>query len=166
MDHFQFRDGVMHAEDVSLEVLAADVGTPFYCYSSATIERHFTVFRDADEIPVGRLFETLRADTVNGVPVVRRVLRIQRGTMLLVDSTMLDARTLTFSGVMAVAPLDVDPREAFERVARASEIVRSIAPDAQAISAGMSHDFEAAIEFGATHLRIGSQITGKRPTPG
>jgi uncharacterized pyridoxal phosphate-containing UPF0001 family protein len=30
----------------------------------------------------------------------------------------------------------------------------------------MSHDFEAAIEFGATHLRIGSQITGKRPTPG
>jgi hypothetical protein len=53
-----------------------------------------TVFRDADEIPVGRLAETLRADTVNGVPVVRRVLRIQRGTMLLVDSTMLDARTL------------------------------------------------------------------------
>jgi diaminopimelate decarboxylase len=47
MDHFQFREGVMHAEDVSLEVLAADVGTPFYCYRSATIERHFTVFRDA-----------------------------------------------------------------------------------------------------------------------
>ncbi|WP_439544740.1 diaminopimelate decarboxylase [Sandarakinorhabdus sp.] len=47
MDHFQFRDGVMHAEDVSLEMLAASVGTPFYCYSSATIERHYTVFRDA-----------------------------------------------------------------------------------------------------------------------
>jgi diaminopimelate decarboxylase len=47
MDHFQFRGGVMHAEDVSLEMLAADVGTPFYCYSSATIERHYTVFRDA-----------------------------------------------------------------------------------------------------------------------
>jgi pyridoxal phosphate enzyme (YggS family) len=79
---------------------------------------------------------------------------------------MVNARTLTFAGVMAVAPLDVDPREAFERVARASELVRSIAPEAQAISAGMSHDFEAAIEFGATHLRIGSQITGKRPAPG
>lgn len=47
MDHFQFRDGVMHAENVSLETLAATVGTPFYCYSSATMERHFTVFRDA-----------------------------------------------------------------------------------------------------------------------
>jgi diaminopimelate decarboxylase len=47
MDHFQFRDGVMHAEDISLEMLAATVGTPFYCYSSATIERHYTVFRDS-----------------------------------------------------------------------------------------------------------------------
>lgn len=47
MDHFQFKDGVMHAEGVSLAMLAETVGTPFYCYSSATMERHFTVFRDA-----------------------------------------------------------------------------------------------------------------------
>ncbi|WP_353218018.1 diaminopimelate decarboxylase, partial [Sandarakinorhabdus sp.] len=47
MDHFQFRGGVMHAEDVSLAQLAAEVGTPFYCYSSATIERHFSVFQAA-----------------------------------------------------------------------------------------------------------------------
>ena len=47
MDHFQIRDGVMHAEDVNLAALAKQVGTPFYCYSSATMERHFTVFRDA-----------------------------------------------------------------------------------------------------------------------
>ena len=47
MDHFEIRDGVMHAEDVSLETLAADVGTPFYCYSTATIERHYNVFAAA-----------------------------------------------------------------------------------------------------------------------
>lgn len=47
MDHFEIRDGVMHAEDVSLATLAADVGTPFYCYSSATIERHYNVFAAA-----------------------------------------------------------------------------------------------------------------------
>jgi diaminopimelate decarboxylase len=47
MDHFTYRDGVMHAEDVSLPALAAAVGTPFYVYSSATMARHFTVFRDA-----------------------------------------------------------------------------------------------------------------------
>jgi len=47
MDHFQYRDGVMHAEDVDLEALAAEVGTPFYCYSTATIERHYRVFAEA-----------------------------------------------------------------------------------------------------------------------
>jgi len=47
MDHFEFRDGVMHAEDVSLAALADQVGTPFYCYSSATMERHYRVFAEA-----------------------------------------------------------------------------------------------------------------------
>jgi diaminopimelate decarboxylase len=47
MDHFTDRDGVLHAEDVSLEALAREVGTPFYCYSSATIERHYRVFTEA-----------------------------------------------------------------------------------------------------------------------
>ena len=47
MDHFETRDGVLHAEDVDLAVLAEQVGTPFYVYSSATLERHFRVFADA-----------------------------------------------------------------------------------------------------------------------
>ncbi len=47
MDHFQYRHGAMHAEDVDLEALAAEVGTPFYCYSTATIERHYRVFAEA-----------------------------------------------------------------------------------------------------------------------
>ena len=51
MDHFHERDGVLHAEEVNLEALAQAVGTPFYCYSTATIERHFRVFRDAVDGP-------------------------------------------------------------------------------------------------------------------
>jgi diaminopimelate decarboxylase len=47
MHHFAYRDGVLHAEDVSLKALAEDVGTPFYCYSSATLERHYKVMHDA-----------------------------------------------------------------------------------------------------------------------
>jgi diaminopimelate decarboxylase len=47
MHHFAYRDGVMHAENVPLPAIAREVGTPFYCYSSATIERHFEVFRAA-----------------------------------------------------------------------------------------------------------------------
>src|SRR5271165_3208336 len=47
MRHFAYRDGVLAAENVPLPEIARAVGTPFYCYSSATIERHFQVFRDA-----------------------------------------------------------------------------------------------------------------------
>lgn len=45
MNHFHYRNGVLHAEDVSLARLAEEVGTPFYCYSTATLTRHFEVFR-------------------------------------------------------------------------------------------------------------------------
>ena len=45
--HFEYRDGLMHAEDVDLTHLASEVGTPFYCYSSATLRRHMRVMREA-----------------------------------------------------------------------------------------------------------------------
>jgi diaminopimelate decarboxylase len=47
MNHFDYRNGVLHAEAVSLSDLAKTVGTPFYCYSTATLERHFRVFTEA-----------------------------------------------------------------------------------------------------------------------
>ena len=47
MNHFQYKDGVLCAEDVRLDRLAEEVGTPFYCYSTATLERHYKVFADA-----------------------------------------------------------------------------------------------------------------------
>ena len=47
MQHFQYRRGRLHAEDVDLAEIAAAVGTPFYCYSTATLSRHFRVFAEA-----------------------------------------------------------------------------------------------------------------------
>jgi diaminopimelate decarboxylase len=47
MHHFAYRGGALHVEDVALAAIAREVGTPFYCYSTATIERHFEVFRAA-----------------------------------------------------------------------------------------------------------------------
>src|SRR5580700_5915411 len=47
MHHFAYRDGVLHAEAVDLVALAEAVGTPFYCYSSATLTRHYQVFAGA-----------------------------------------------------------------------------------------------------------------------
>jgi pyridoxal phosphate enzyme (YggS family) len=73
------------------------------------------------------------------------------------------AERLRLLGVMAVAPLDEEPASAFARLASIAEEVRRIVPAATSMSAGMSGDFEAAIAAGATHLRIGTAITGSRP---
>ncbi|MGM1030207.1 MAG: YggS family pyridoxal phosphate-dependent enzyme [Actinomycetota bacterium] len=73
---------------------------------------------------------------------------------------------LRLRGVMAVAPLGEEPGRAFERLARHADRVRAIEPDADWISAGMSADWREALEHGATHLRIGTAITGNRPAAG
>ncbi|GAA1321372.1 YggS family pyridoxal phosphate-dependent enzyme [Leucobacter albus] len=76
---------------------------------------------------------------------------------------ILETPTLRLRGVMAVAPLEEPASAAFARLAGYSERVRALAPDATDISAGMTHDYAEAIAAGATHLRIGSAITGNRP---
>ncbi|MGK9146876.1 YggS family pyridoxal phosphate-dependent enzyme [Plantibacter flavus] len=76
----------------------------------------------------------------------------------------LQTEGVVLRGLMAVAPLDEPPAAAFARVAAASERLRALAPQANALSIGMSHDFVEAVQVGATHLRIGTAITGKRPT--
>ncbi len=67
-------------------------------------------------------------------------------------------------GVMAVASLDGQPERDFERAVATSEQLKTLAPTADKISMGMSDDFEIAISMGATHIRVGSAITGPRPT--
>jgi PLP dependent protein len=84
-------------------------------------------------------------------PLVEHVLRSSRLTLL---------------GLMAVAPLGVEPRAAFARVRGLSERIRLLAPSATSLSMGMSADYREAIAEGATHLRIGTAITGNRPVPG
>ena len=74
--------------------------------------------------------------------------------------------TLALRGVMAVTPLDVEPASAFATLAGYAERVRSVVPTATWMSAGMTADFAEAIAAGATHLRIGSAITGPRPDHG
>jgi pyridoxal phosphate enzyme (YggS family) len=70
---------------------------------------------------------------------------------------------LELRGVMAVAPVDADPAEAFERLAAVAAGLRADHPAADWISAGMSADLEAAVAAGATHVRVGSAILGRRP---
>jgi hypothetical protein len=72
---------------------------------------------------------------------------------------------LTLGGLMAVAPRFADPRGAFAPLRQLSDVVRSVNPSATVVSAGMTGDLEAAIECGATHLRIGTALLGDRRPP-
>ncbi|MEJ1086794.1 YggS family pyridoxal phosphate-dependent enzyme [Microbacterium sp. Mu-80] len=74
--------------------------------------------------------------------------------------------SLRLRGVMAVAPLDEEPAAAFARLSAVADSIRRLAPSATWVSAGMTGDFVEAIHAGATHLRIGSAITGPRPARG
>lgn len=69
-------------------------------------------------------------------------------------------------GLMAVAPLGAEPRASFARVRELGERTRRLAPEARFLSMGMSLDYADAIAEGATHLRIGTAITGNRPAHG
>jgi pyridoxal phosphate enzyme (YggS family) len=69
---------------------------------------------------------------------------------------------LVLAGVMAIAPLTMEPAEAFARLLDSAAVVRAVRPAATVISAGMSGDLEAAIAAGATHVRIGTALLGDR----
>jgi len=69
---------------------------------------------------------------------------------------------LVLGGVMAVAPLSMPPADAFAWLRVSADAVREVSPGATVISAGMSGDLEAAVEAGATHLRIGTALLGDR----
>jgi pyridoxal phosphate enzyme (YggS family) len=76
---------------------------------------------------------------------------------------VIESPGLELVGLMGVGGLEVAPEAEFERLAALSDQIKQLAPGADQLSMGMSGDFEVAISYGATHLRIGTAITGKRP---
>lgn len=81
---------------------------------------------------------------------------------------VLETPTLRLRGLMAVAPLpeEEEASRAFARLRDYAQRLQILEPSATDISAGMTHDYAEAIAAGATHLRIGSAITGNRPPTG
>jgi uncharacterized pyridoxal phosphate-containing UPF0001 family protein len=69
---------------------------------------------------------------------------------------------ISMQGLMAVAPLDMAAELAFANLAKIREVFLTSFPTAKSLSIGMSGDYETAIEYGATHIRIGSSILGNR----
>ncbi|MEV1074086.1 YggS family pyridoxal phosphate-dependent enzyme [Micromonospora parva] len=81
-----------------------------------------------------------------------------------VAEAVAEAPGLRLVGLMAVAPLGWEPERAFARLAEVADAFRVVHPGATALSAGMSGDFDIAIRYGATHVRVGSALLGMRPT--
>jgi pyridoxal phosphate enzyme (YggS family) len=109
---------------------------------------------DAGQVIEGLIEVSLDGDPARGgavaddVPALAEALAVEEGLVL--------------GGVMAVAPLDMEPTAAFAGLRDCATAVQAIRPAARVISAGMSGDMEAAVEFGATHLRIGTALLGDR----
>jgi pyridoxal phosphate enzyme (YggS family) len=89
---------------------------------------------------------------------------VNPGDLMTFAERVLSCPGLELVGLMGVGGLDVAPEREFERLAQLSGQLQQLAPEADRLSMGMSGDFEAAIAYGATHLRIGTAITGNRPT--
>src|SRR5262245_12765447 len=104
MNHFDYRNGVLHAEAVSLENIAASVGTPFYCYSSATLERHYRVFTEAFAGEKVLVCYAMKANSNQAV--LRTLARLGAGADVVSGGELKRARaagippgTILFSGV-------------------------------------------------------------------
>jgi diaminopimelate decarboxylase len=77
MHHFEYRDGVLHAEAVNLQTLSEAVGTPFYCYSTATLERHYQVFAGAFKDTDALVCYAIKANS--NLSVVKTLARLGAG---------------------------------------------------------------------------------------
>lgn len=143
------------------------------CPSVAT---YATVVHSVDRLSLVAALAKARdaaRDTL-GVPVLDVAVQcsldgdVRRGGALAADLPVLAEAiaaqpSLRLVGVMAVAPLDQSPDQAFATLAATAADLRRQYPSATLISAGMSGDLELAVAYGATHVRIGSALLGTRP---
>src|SRR5467141_4468960 len=104
MHHFDYRAGVLYAEDVALDWLAAEVGTPFYCYSTATLTRHYKVFAGAFADVRALVCYAMKANSNQAV--IKTLARLGAGADVVSEGELLRARAagippekIMFSGI-------------------------------------------------------------------
>ena len=132
-DYIHSLDEVRHAEKIS--TLALEMNKKQNCFIQINL--------DSDQ----------RNETRSGIE--------RSGLARFVDEISLFSG-INIVGVMGVGPLNSDPRRAFVELQSASHELQKVVPGATFISGGMSGDFRIAMEYGATHVRIGSSILGSR----
>ncbi|PZF77279.1 diaminopimelate decarboxylase [Aestuariivirga litoralis] len=177
MHHFAYRDGVLHAEDVSLKALAEEIGTPFYCYSSATLERHYKVMHEAFAGTDHMICYAMKANSNQAV--IRTMAELGAGMDVVSEGELrralaagVPARKIVFSGVgktaremafalregIACFNVESEPElellsEVAKRVAQRAAVSIRVNPDVDArthhkISTGKAED-----KFGISYKR-------------
>lgn len=104
MDHFRYKNGELYAEDIALRAIAEEVGTPFYCYSSATLERHYKVFSGAFDGVNSLVCYALKANS--NLAVIRTLAELGSGADVVSEGELrralaagIPAGKIVFSGV-------------------------------------------------------------------
>ncbi len=120
---------------------------------------HIQKFDRTLEVLGGKSLEVFIQVSLDGNPARSG---LQPSEVLLACQAVAESSHLQLMGVMTVPPVESDPEKSFSRIAEVAESVKKEFPMAGYLSAGMSGDFEVAIAYGATHIRIGSQILGPR----
>jgi diaminopimelate decarboxylase len=177
MHHFSYKNGILHAEDVNLKQLADEVGTPFYCYSTATLERHFKVMDDAFKGTDHLLCYAVKANSNQAVLKTMAALGagmdvVSEGELRRALAAGVPARKIVFSGVgktaremafalregIACFNVESEPElellsQVAQRVGQRASVSIRVNPDVDAkshvkISTGKSDN-----KFGITYLR-------------
>ncbi len=179
MRPFSYRNGLLHAEDVALAAIADDVGTPFYCYSSAAIERNFEAFRSAFACQNAFLFYAMKANSNQAV--LATLARLGAGMDVVSEGELRRARAagvpgerIIFSGVgktLAEMSLgleenilcfNVESEPELEGLSRAASSRGAIAPIAIRVNPHVDARTHAQIATGKSENKFGVPISRAR----
>ncbi len=145
MHHFEYNNGILCAEDIPIDDIARDVGTPFYCYSSATLERHFRVFAQAFKRPGALIAYSVKANS--NLSVVRTLAKagagadvVSRGELRRALTAGVAANRIVFSGVgktreemaealeVGIYQFNVESEPELEALSQVSQAMNKMAP--------------------------------------
>jgi len=176
MDHFQYRDGRLLAEGVALADIAEDVGTPFYAYSTATLERHYQVFADALDGLDATVCYSVKANS--NMAVIRTLARkgagadvVSGGELKRALAAGVAADRIVFSGVgkterelaealkAGIAQINVESEPELEALSRVADGLGLIARVALRVNPDIDANTHAKITTGKGENKFGIEWT-------